>query len=352
MDSRKTFKFMLKSVKLTSTKDYALLRKKHIKVKSLVVPLKGSSSFSEYLVTEVLKYNKPPQGIFKTLCKVKTYNIAHEFLQFFARNKQVLKGIQIFKGKFIDLSHHSAKNLSKLLNTMKDLKEIDDLSKFFVKRKVPSKGYRFTFPGKKLGGLKSVGSASPLKELTNESLRCIHPLKKVKSAEFTPHVDFGRLFPSLYKLKMNVSFLKRLTEIKGRAIQELIIEADENTEEGFSVQNAPNFCETLLGFHSLKNLMIVVTEEEHLEVVELIMGLEEMKLLIHCYLEFSLDAENLELVQKIRKNFEKTSARVFFHIKDLTPKCFSEGILEEMKTTSTVKFSNKSKVSLENTCIS
>ena len=309
MDS-KTFKFMLKSTKITSTKDYALLKKRYYKVKSLVVPLKGSSSFSEYLISDVLKYNKPLPGVFKTLFCLKTYNITNELIKFFSRNKQILRQLKVFKGKLFDFSSFQAKNLTRLINRMKNLSFIDDFAKFLKKKKILTKGYQFTFPNNRLGGSK--GNMNSTKVTTEGSLKRVYPLKGVDYAEYSPHLRFKRLFPSLKKMKINVSFLKSLKEINGRNIEELCVTADENTADDVNVESLPRFSELLSGFENLKRLKIMIREEEFLEVLELLKGLEEKKISIKCYLDFSVKESDVEKVKLLREDFAKKNFELIF----------------------------------------
>ena len=215
------FKFFLKHFRPNSYKSISLLKKLRPKLGSLTIPLKGSFNYHEYVLTDILKNGQLERSCLRTLQKVKTCYISHEFIQFFLKNKQVLKGIRSLKAQLNNLSLKRARFFAKMLNRMNNLNKFDDAVELCKQKPTSkSKSFRSIFSGKNIRRPRGNGELLSNPATSEVVLNNLPTLKKVQGMKCPPNLNFKKIFP----------VLKRLEKLKPALLENFLRSMDQGSK--------------------------------------------------------------------------------------------------------------------------
>ena len=258
------------------------LKKKNYKVKDLSIPIKGSSNVSEYKINKSLKQAKHIPNQLKTLRTIKTSYMSDEFVSFFMRNKQALKGVSSLTGNFSNLQGLRKFSCFTLLNLMKNLTQISDLGRFSVNQRVKAKSYNYAFPGKP--------SRNPPAPRAKVPTRKPHPLRKIESVQFTPNLNFNRLFSSAKQLRIEAVLLPKISALNLSKIEDLIV--DDRDIDDLDQETLLDTCEGFRNLRSVNTLRFTLTESDNLRLLEVVKFLPNKQ--IQLCLDFDFDLGALE----------------------------------------------------------
>ena len=314
MDASNKFKFIPYSLTLKSEKELLNLKKMNYKVKKLSIPIKGSSNVSEYKINTTLKQVKHVSNQLKTLRTIKTNYISDEFMKLLMRGKQALKGVSSLIGNFSNLQGLRKFNCFTLLNLMPNLSQISDLGRFSVNQRPQAKSCNYNFPGKLSRNL-PIRKASASKVPT----RKLHPLRKVKSIQFSPNLNFNRLFSSAKQLKVEAVLLPKISALNLSKVEDLVV--DDRDVDDLDQETLLDACEVFKNLISVNTLRFVLTESDSLRLLEAVKFLPIRRVELCLDLDFDLGASEESPIDYLRNFVLESKSSVLLDTRSL---CESE----------------------------
>jgi len=285
-----------------------ILKKKKYKVNSLTVNIRGRSNLEEYCINSVLKHSKADSSSFKSLNQLKSGHVSAEYLSFFLKNKQVLRGVESFIGNFPKQNKATTSMFLNMLNRMKRLRTLNSIAKLIPNSSIRKRNYRFTFKKENNPILLSSDGK-------NKLLKLLYPFQKVEKATFCPGIGFKNLFPHIDKVEVDLKFLNQVKEIPVN-IGELTITDERETE----IESLPSekelkyFCK----FQALKSLCLRIANKENSFIFGMFDFLPEKELNLYFDFDPSVLMLNKSLADSVLRFIGKTHSKIYFILQDIS----------------------------------